>query len=180
MVELLLYIGIIIVITMAGVQFQSQAMEKARQVELQTVISEAEKRINDLYLGRPWETMTDAERAVYLLERGVNLTSPWKSGMQDFGLSASGRRMTGNIIVKTSDGISSNEALRMPHFSLLLNDLPRTSCIWIAVQQIGNSACVSVNSESAAAQTDCLQTPASAAAKCTKPNNMVVVRFRKE
>ena len=144
-------------------------------------MSEAEKKINDLYLGRPWGALTDLERAKYLIERGVNLTSPWRVSMTDYGTDASGSRMMGNIVVRTSDGVSSNLAIRKPHFALIIRDLPRASCISLATQQAGNAACVSVNSENAVAYTDCISSVSAATARCDKQSgNFVVLRFRKE
>ncbi|MDR1009423.1 MAG: hypothetical protein LBL52_04195 [Rickettsiales bacterium] len=180
MVELLLYIGIIITVTLAGVKFQSQAIEKTRQAELQMTLSDAEKKINELYLGRPWGTMTEGERAKYLLERGVSLTSPWKSGMQDYGTGANGRKLLGNMTVSTSDGISSNSAIRMPHFAVHVKNLPRPSCIWVATSQSSVAACVSVNNAVAVSETDCIREIGTATSRCDRDNNEVIVFFRKE
>jgi len=180
MVELILYIGIVITVTLAGINFQNQAIEKTRQAELQITLADIERKVNELYLGRPWGSMVDSERALYLLERGVGLTSPWKTGMQDYGTAANGRRLVGNMIVRTSDGVSSNSAIKMPHFSVHVRGLPKPSCVLAANNQLSAAACVSINNDVAVAETDCAKTVSEISNRCDRQENEVIVFFRKE
>ncbi|MDR3126118.1 MAG: hypothetical protein LBT92_00625 [Rickettsiales bacterium] len=180
MVEMLLIIGITIVVGAAIIRQSGEASEKVRRLKAQNQITDLRRKVNLIYSGRSWpNNMLEDDFTKDLGLRGLDLLSPWKADIREYG-ERDGARRYGNITVTPNDGFKTNKHLANPGFGLKVPKLARQSCIWLANQFMEDSACIILNDKPAVSDSNCAKNTATIIEGCNADENSVQIWFMKE
>lgn len=75
MVEMLLYIGLVIVIGVSTIKLYSESVEKSKRINAQNQIRDLIKDVNMIYIGRNFPTSGDISEKIK--KKGIKLVNPW-------------------------------------------------------------------------------------------------------
>lgn len=113
MMEMLLYLGLIIVLGVSTMKLYAESTEKSKRINAQNQILDLKKDINTLYIGRAFPTI-DFEGK--LKDKGLVLINPWGD--------------TINIIAKNSP-TGGTGAFALPYFGIKMK-LSKARCVALA------------------------------------------------
>jgi hypothetical protein len=152
MIEMLMYLGLVMVISVGAFRLYGESVEKTRRIDLMSRMEDIKKAVKLTYIGRDWDAVTEDARAANLEGKGVKMSTPWG----------------GKILVGVSP-IAGQYA--RPIFIVKVHDLTSSACTWLVSQLGGDAACVTANGTSYLAEANCIKDPADAVAKCNKTDN---------
>ncbi|MGN0929161.1 MAG: hypothetical protein ACI4N3_00800 [Alphaproteobacteria bacterium] len=79
MMEMLLYLGLVIVVTTAAIKLYTESVEKTKLINAQNQIRDIAKSVNMIYIGRDFPTSGDI--TAKLKAKNINLIDPWKGAI---------------------------------------------------------------------------------------------------
>ncbi|MDR2099041.1 MAG: hypothetical protein LBO78_03380 [Rickettsiales bacterium] len=149
MLEMLMYLGLVMVISVGAMRMYGESVEKTRRIDLSGRLEDIKKAVRLAYIGRDWDLgKTEDARAIYLEGKGVKLSTPWGGKIR--------------VGVANASGI-----YKRPIFVVKVYDLSQASCMWLA-SSTTDAACVVANGTSYAAAANCITDPAKASSACNK------------
>ncbi len=135
MMEMILYIGIIIMLGVTTMKTYGDSVEKTRIIEAENQISEIAEKVNNYYMGRPFPITGQIETTLKTkLGNQIKLIDPWGSNI---------------TIYANKSGIANHEVLPKPYFGITYKNLDTARCVNIANTFAKQSpAAISINTNS--------------------------------
>lgn len=156
MVEMILYLGLVIVVTTSAIKLYTESVEKTKLINAQNQIRDIVKSVNMLYIGRDFPTNGDITAKIS--EKKINLVDPW------------GQKIT----VTAKNGGGSGSFVR-PYFGIKMK-LSKANCIKLSSAIIDDT--IGINPKSSA--TSSLSYYVDEFAKNCQDNHDVYFWFKKE
>lgn len=114
MFEMVLYLGLIVVITTSTISMYSESVEKTRNIQADSQIEDIQEKVNLYYLGRPFPSTGQIETVLQTkLGNQINLVDPWGSKITVYAN-------------KTGAGAG---LLADPYFGIKFSNLDKKRCI---------------------------------------------------
>lgn len=123
MLEMILYLGLIVILTASTLKMYSDSVEKTRLIKAEDQIADIVEKVNNYYMGREFPTTGQLETTLKTkLGDDINLISPW------------GSKVT---IYANKTGVTGNPILSKPYFGVKFANLTEAQCVNIANIFIG-------------------------------------------
>ena len=75
MIEMILYLGLIVVLTASTLRMYADSVEKTRNIKLETIVDELKEDVNTYYLGRPLPS--DWNKFITDIGGSAKVVDPW-------------------------------------------------------------------------------------------------------
>ena len=155
MLEMILYLGLIVVLTASTLKMYSDSVEKTRFIKAEDQISDIVEKVNNYYMGRQFPTTGQIETTLKnKLGDDINLISPW------------GSKVT---VYANKTGVAGHAIFSKPYFGVRFSNLTEAQCVNLANIFIGQSPiAVTINADSVSNTAKAIPSVSDMATNCNK------------